>query len=57
MSILFQFLLFRVASIFASWLITKYFHIPFGNEDYLTNRNEQTQTLNSIGSLCFQASF
>ena len=32
-------------------------HIPFGHEDYLTNRNEQTETLNSIDSLCFQARF
>ena len=32
-------------------------HIPFGHEDYLTNRNERTQSLKSIDSLCFQARF
>ena len=58
MSILFQFLFFSVASIFAPRLIKKNkCHIPFGHEDYLTTRNEQTQTLNSIDSLCFQARF
>ena len=60
MSILFQFLFFSVASIFASRLIAKLLsgcHIPFGHEDYLTIRNEQTRTLNSIDSLCFQARF
>ena len=57
MSILFQFLFFCVASIFASLLITNNFHIPFGNEDDLTNRNEQTQILNKIDSPCFQGRF
>ena len=58
MSILFKFLFFSVESIFAFWLITILLsYIPFGHEDYLTNRNEQTQTLNSIDSLCFQARF
>ena len=57
MSIVFPFLYFSVASIFTSQLIAKNCQIPFGHEDYLTNRNEQTQTLNSIDSLCFQARF
>ena len=57
MSIVFQFLYFSVASIFTSQLIAKNCQIPFGHEDYLTNRNEQIQTLNSIDSLCFKARF
>ena len=57
MSILFHFFIFSVASTFTSWLIANNCHIPFGHEDYLTTRNEQTQTLNSIDKLCFQARF
>ena len=57
MSISFQFLFLSVASIFASRLTANNCHIPVGLEDYLTNRNKQTQTLNSIDSLCFQARF
>ena len=53
---IFQFLYFSIASIFASRLITNYLSYSF-HEDYLTNRNEQTQTFNSIDSLCFQARF
>ena len=32
-------------------------HIPFGHEEDLTNRHEQTRTLNSIDSLCFKLDF
>ena len=49
--------IFSVASIFTSPLIAKKCQIPFSHEDYLTNRNEQTHTLKSIDSLCFQARF
>ena len=50
MNILFIFLFFSVSGIYASRLITNNCHI-------LTNRNEKTQTLNSIESLCFQDEF
>ena len=55
MSILFQFLFFGVASILASRLITNNCHIPFCHEDYLPNRNEQTQTSNSIEQSVFSS--
>ena len=42
---------------YVSWLITKHLTFSFGHEDYLTNRNEQTQTLDSKETLCFQDNF